>query len=102
MYCGWLCFELVFIIVFIVETRGRTLEEIAVLFDGEESPENLAQVGGDVIVIRDTILGDNQSEDDFYPRKSRKIEAYQLQRPHVALKKDDVGYRKSRYMSWSP
>lgn len=32
---------------YIVETRGRTLEETAVLFDGEEPPADLAQMGGD-------------------------------------------------------
>lgn len=32
---------------YIVETRGRTLEETAVLFDGEEPTADLAQMGGD-------------------------------------------------------
>jgi hypothetical protein len=103
VYCGWLCFELVFIIIFIVETRGRTLEETAALFDGEERPEDLVQVGGDVIVIRDSTLGGERGEDDLYPKKPQGIESYQLQRPHIALTKDDVvGYKKTKYMSWSP
>ncbi|KAG1737263.1 general substrate transporter [Suillus lakei] len=34
LYCGLLVLELLFVIVCIVETRGRTLEETATLFDG--------------------------------------------------------------------
>ncbi|KAI0001426.1 general substrate transporter, partial [Russula compacta] len=44
VYCGWLGFELFFVIIFIVETRGRTLEETAALFDGEDEPETLAHI----------------------------------------------------------
>ncbi|KIK45376.1 hypothetical protein CY34DRAFT_542058 [Suillus luteus UH-Slu-Lm8-n1] len=33
-YCGWLIFELIFVMVYIVETRACTLEETATLFDG--------------------------------------------------------------------
>ncbi|KAH8099937.1 hypothetical protein BXZ70DRAFT_194415 [Cristinia sonorae] len=47
VYCGWLILELVFVIKFVVETRGRTLEETAALFDGEEKPEHLVQYGGE-------------------------------------------------------
>ncbi|KAH9899263.1 hexose transporter [Cubamyces lactineus] len=36
VYCAWLAFELGFLYFFIVETKGRTLEETAALFDGEE------------------------------------------------------------------
>ncbi|KAF8968146.1 general substrate transporter [Flammula alnicola] len=46
VYCGWLVFELSFIFVFIVETKGRTLEETAALFDGEEQPMDLIAMGG--------------------------------------------------------
>jgi len=38
VYCGWLSFELCFVLVMIVETKGRTLEETAVLFDGDPDP----------------------------------------------------------------
>ena len=31
----------------IVETRGRTLEETAALFDGEQPPQDLAAMGGE-------------------------------------------------------
>ncbi|KAI0078841.1 general substrate transporter [Panus rudis PR-1116 ss-1] len=47
VYCGWLIIELVFVVTFIVETRGRTLEETAALFDGEQQPQDLVQMGGE-------------------------------------------------------
>ncbi|THH33177.1 hypothetical protein EUX98_g973 [Antrodiella citrinella] len=47
VYCGWLIIELVFVLSFVVETRGRTLEETAALFDGEEQPQDLVQLGGE-------------------------------------------------------
>ncbi len=34
-YVAWLAFELVFIYLYLVETKGRTLEQTAALFDGE-------------------------------------------------------------------
>ncbi|KAG2756560.1 hypothetical protein P692DRAFT_201836183 [Suillus brevipes Sb2] len=39
-YCGWLVLELLFVMVFIIETKGRTLEETAALFDGVKVPRN--------------------------------------------------------------
>ena len=63
-YCAWLIAELVFVVTFTVETRGtadqlphslrdanwllgRTLEETAALFDGDEQPQDLVAMGGD-------------------------------------------------------
>lgn len=37
MYVCWLAFEFVFLWFFIVETKNRTLEETAALFDGEDA-----------------------------------------------------------------
>jgi hypothetical protein len=47
VYCGWLVIELAFVIRYIVETRGRTLEETAALFDGEQPTADLVQMGGE-------------------------------------------------------
>ncbi|KAF7312256.1 Hexose transporterarabidopsis thliana mutm-like protein-1 [Mycena indigotica] len=47
VYLGWLVLELIFIYFFIVETKGRTLEETAIIFDGEQRQEDLAHMGGE-------------------------------------------------------
>ena len=38
-------FELVYCYLFIIETKGRSLEETAALFDGEEALEQIAKGG---------------------------------------------------------
>ncbi|KAH8113751.1 hexose transporter [Phellopilus nigrolimitatus] len=48
VYCCWIAFELVFCYFYIIETRNRTLEETAALFDGEDVVEQIAAVGHDV------------------------------------------------------
>lgn len=46
---GWLCFEVIFVFFFFIETRGPTLEEIAKIFDGLD-----AQVANvDIHIIED-------------------------------------------------
>ncbi|THG97857.1 hypothetical protein EW026_g4236 [Hermanssonia centrifuga] len=42
VYVCWLAFEVVFMFVYVVETKNRTLEETAALFDGEDSVKRLA------------------------------------------------------------
>ena len=54
----------------IVETRGRTLEETAALFDGEQSPQDLIQMGGDAATInmgRATAIERQLSEEKSRP-----------------------------------
>ncbi|EIN07439.1 general substrate transporter [Punctularia strigosozonata HHB-11173 SS5] len=41
VYCAWLAFELVYLYLFVVETKGRTLEETAALFDGEQAIDHI-------------------------------------------------------------
>ncbi|KZT65322.1 general substrate transporter [Daedalea quercina L-15889] len=45
-YCCWLFFQLVFCYLFIVETKNRTLEETAALFDGEDLSARVIDGGG--------------------------------------------------------
>ncbi|KAI5826868.1 hypothetical protein K523DRAFT_322607 [Schizophyllum commune Tattone D] len=45
VYCGWLMLELIFVLVYVVETKGKTLEETALIFDGEEQQRDLAAFG---------------------------------------------------------
>jgi len=51
VYCGWLVLELLFIMVYIIETRGRTLEETAALFDGERGPQEIEEKGGEAATM---------------------------------------------------
>lgn len=71
MYCGWLVIELVFIVTYIVETKGRTLEETAVLFDGEQSPQDLAQMGGEAATM--TMGRGNGAEERLSEEKEMPI-----------------------------
>jgi len=45
VYCGWLVFELVFVLRYVIETKGRTLEETATLFDGPQEELELHEIG---------------------------------------------------------
>jgi hypothetical protein len=45
VYCCWLCFELVYVWAFLVETRGLSLEETAALFDGEHAEDIVLKAG---------------------------------------------------------
>jgi hypothetical protein len=51
VYCGWLIAELIFILSFVVETKGRTLEETAALFDGEEQEDDLRGMGQEAATV---------------------------------------------------
>lgn len=43
MYVCWLAFEFVFLWFFIVETKNRTLEETAALFDGDNAIDQITR-----------------------------------------------------------
>jgi hypothetical protein len=47
VYCCWLLFELIYIFLFLVETKGKTLEETAAMFDGKEVVQNIENVGNE-------------------------------------------------------
>jgi MFS family permease len=98
VYCGWLGFELVFVVLFIVETQGRTEEETAALFDGADKTDILAQMRreGAVIAIRRQSMSDDEDDDFFYPGKIRELESYQLRRPQLILARDQLGHTKGR------
>ena len=51
VYCGWLLIELAFVLSFVIETKGRTLEETAALFDGERPQQDLVQRGGEAATM---------------------------------------------------
>jgi hypothetical protein len=55
VYCVWLLFELFIVWKFYVETKGRTLEELAEIFDGDQAAlvvaeaKRLAAIGADKV-----------------------------------------------------
>ncbi|KAF8206409.1 general substrate transporter [Mycena galopus ATCC 62051] len=71
VYLGWLAVELLFIWFYVVETKGRTLEETAILFDGEDKREDLANMGGEAatahlsrgIALQDRTRSDEDAAD---------------------------------------
>jgi len=102
VYCAWLGFELAFVIMFIVETRGRTVEETAAFFDGVEKPDALAQMSKEAPVMsirRWSLSGDGRDDDFIYSEYSGKVpalESYELQRPQLVLERDRWGHTKGR------
>jgi len=50
-YSCWLAFELAFVMRYVIETRGRTLEETAALFDGEQPALELQQLGHEAATL---------------------------------------------------
>jgi sugar porter (SP) family MFS transporter len=46
VYCCFIAFELVFCYIYIIETKNRSLEETAALFDGDEALDQIAAVPG--------------------------------------------------------
>lgn len=44
IYCGWIFFELIFVYLMYPETQGRTLEELAFLFEDKELSNRVTEV----------------------------------------------------------
>ena len=62
VYCCWLAAETVFCFFFIVETKGRSLEETAAIFDGEEMVQKVAATAHD---IREDHVYDDKGSDSY-------------------------------------
>ncbi|KAJ6514230.1 hexose transporter [Mycena vitilis] len=58
VYCVWLVFEGVFLYFFIIETKGRTLEETAAIFDGTEVTDHIVGSAADQAGVRHDIHGE--------------------------------------------
>jgi len=93
-------FELVFVIVYIVETRGRTLEETAALFDGEEKLDILSSGDSAIISLRHLPpLGGGHNDDSVYSYTGKEVDPikpYDLQQPKHVLGRDRMGHTKGR------
>ena len=70
VYCCWILFELVFCYVYIVETKGRSLEETAALFDGDEAIEQISRGGH---AARDTYDEDEKGSGRYSPQELPKV-----------------------------
>lgn len=70
MYCCWIAFEFVFVYLFIVETRGLSLEETAALFDGDDVKNALDSVGMEV--RHDDLSDDGKGSGSFTPSAELK------------------------------
>jgi len=100
-YCGWLGFELVFVVLYIVETRGRTLEETAALFDSEDKLDDLGQIGKNA-TADDTVMNlrrmstlDSEDTNYIYSGMASTLgPTYYLRRPELVLDKEQIGYVK--------
>ena len=60
VYVCWIAAEAVFLYIYLVETKNRTLEETAVLFDGENVTEQIAQKAD---AIADVHIADEKASD---------------------------------------
>jgi len=97
----WLGFELVFVVLYIVETRGRTLEETAALFDSDDKLDGLAQMGKNA-AADDTVMDlrrmstlDVEDTDYIYSGKASTLDStYYLRPPELVLDKEQIGYVK--------
>lgn len=103
-YCAWLVIELVFVVVFVVETKGRTLEETAAIFDGDEQQQDLMAMGGEAATMTMSrgAVGVHQSQDsehsqDRTPSKEYP-QYYELQNRQQRFSDDgDSAVIKSRF-----
>ena len=64
MYCCWLAFELVFVYVFVVETKNLSLEETATLFDDIAVKDGL---GAAVSEVRNDDFSEEKGSDTPSP-----------------------------------
>ncbi|KAJ3567404.1 hypothetical protein NP233_g6387 [Leucocoprinus birnbaumii] len=103
-YCAWLVVELIFVVVYVVETKGRTLEETAALFDGDEQQHDLMAMGGEAATMTMSrgVVGVHQSEDSEQSQERSPTkeypEYYELQNRQQRFSDDgDSAVIKSRY-----
>lgn len=64
VYCCWLACELLFVYVFIVETKGLSLEETAALFDGDDATRAMGEATHE---IRHDDLHDEKGSGSYTP-----------------------------------
>lgn len=87
--------------LFAVETRGKTPEEIAVFFDGKRKRNDLPHVAYDVTAISmvDCSIPSVEQDERFTctcKAGAAEVYSYQLKQPHRVVGKDRLGYGRPR------
>ena len=84
--------------LFAVETRGKTPEEIAVFFDGERKPDRLPDVVYDITAISmdESSIPTVEHDSHAYTCKAGAADAYELKRPQLVMDKDWLGHGRGR------
>ncbi|KIO22815.1 hypothetical protein M407DRAFT_27690 [Tulasnella calospora MUT 4182] len=97
-YVGFLAFELGFIFLYLWETKGRTLEQTAVLFDGE--PEADALFVEELSVQARRRESRKISSPERAIRVERRVEVYpSMKRPESQVTTSDV-YEMKSWQNW--
>lgn len=89
VYCAFLAFELVYVFLFLVETKGKTLEETAAIFDGQQQIDNIANVGHDAVTQSRHHYGFQQKSEDVELSLSR----HNSMVPTIVTERDDSDWR---------
>ncbi|THH06220.1 hypothetical protein EW146_g9685 [Bondarzewia mesenterica] len=69
VYACWLAFEAVFVFLFIIETKNRTLEETAALFDGNGTVDKISQQAAEHVGANSGSVHEHSD-----PEKQKEIE----------------------------
>jgi sugar porter (SP) family MFS transporter len=65
VYCVWLVFEGIFLYFYVIETKNRTLEETAAIFDGDAATEQILHTAaGHAGVKHDIGIADEKVDED--------------------------------------
>jgi sugar porter (SP) family MFS transporter len=64
VYVVWICFEFFFCYFYVIETKHRTLEETAALFDGEQATEAIAHTAAAHAGVEHQLDGSTSSTDE--------------------------------------
>ncbi|KAH7889037.1 general substrate transporter [Phlebopus sp. FC_14] len=76
VYLFWLCFELAFCHFFIVETKNRTLEETAALFDGNAGLHRVADNAARTAGLARTTDGTEEKQSESQWETSSRISSF--------------------------
>ncbi|KIM19821.1 hypothetical protein M408DRAFT_174556, partial [Serendipita vermifera MAFF 305830] len=97
VYCAFLAFQLGYIYLFLVETKGKTLEETAAIFDGQKEIDNITNVGYQAATesrIRSSKPGEHPGDDI-----PLSLSRHNSMAPTIATEKDELESRRSRVPS---